>query len=77
MAQPQDGRPVGDDCDQITAIGVFKRRIRVGFDFAAGDGHTGGVGQAEIGLGEKGLGGHDFGFTRLGFTVVAQRLFVK
>jgi hypothetical protein len=76
IAKAQYGRPVGDHCNQIPPVGVVIGRIRVLFDFQAGRRHTGGIGQAEIGLAEKRLGGNHFGFSRTRFAVVAQRLLI-
>jgi hypothetical protein len=76
LPKAQYGRPVGDHCNQIAPVGVVIGRIRVLFDFQAGRRHTGGIGQAEIGLAEKRLGGNHFGFSRTRFAVVAQRLLI-
>ncbi|VTR67337.1 Chloramphenicol acetyltransferase (fragment) [Desulfosarcina cetonica] len=77
MPQAQHGGAVGDDRDQVAAIGVVVGSVRVFLDRPAGDGHAGAVGQTEIILAEERFGGDHFGLARAGLAMVAQGLFIE
>ena len=74
-AQPEHGRAVGDDADQVAARRQLGGRRGIAHDLVAGGGDAGRIGEREVALGGQRLGRDDLDLSRPGETMVAERAF--
>ena len=77
VAEPKDGRAVGDHGHQIGAPGVFGYQRPILRDGLAGFGHARRIGEGQILLAFAALGQHHFGFPMTGGTVVFKGFFPR
>ena len=72
VAQTEHRRAVADDGDEVALAGVFVGVLRVFLDFKTRLGHTGGVGETEVGLCTVGLCRNDFYLAGLALRMVGE-----
>ena len=48
VAEPQDGRPVGDDGDEVSLVGIFVCVVGIFFDLEARFGYAGRIGERKV-----------------------------
>ncbi len=77
VAQSQNGRPVGDDGDQVALGGILVSVQGFFLDLQARLGHARRVGQREVGLRAVRLGRDNLNLTRLTFGVIPESLFFR
>src|SRR5699024_9138561 len=73
VAQPQHGTAIGDDTNQVAAVGVAHRLLLVLDDLLAGPGHTRRIRQRQIALVAQRLGGDNGGFAGYRVFVIIKR----
>ena len=76
-AQPQHGRAVGHDRDEIGASREFGGRPGIAHDFVAGGGDPRRIGERKVALGGQRLGRNDLDFAGSGQAMVSERAFAE
>ena len=74
IAEPEDGRAVGDHRHEVALVGVVVGQLRVLGDGLHGHGDARRIGEREVALGGQRLGRHDLELAGLALAVELQRL---